>query len=147
MPKRDKTRIKRDCRTEEEKAADRARGLALLYAKLHAPPDPPVDAARKFLHSFFAEESWEDAREQIASLAAVNTRSILAGLAGIEALLADPPTGPYVLQNLVWWVAGREEEGLTEAGATAWLREVAEMVREVLGDKQPPRLGGLEEKP
>ncbi len=126
---------------EEEKAAERARLYAFFYAKLHAPPEPPVDAARKFLHSYFVDDSWEEARERITSLAAHNTRSILAGLAEIEALLADPPTGPYVLQNLVWWEAQREEEGLTEAGATAWLREVAEMVRDVLGDKQPPRLG------
>lgn len=140
MPKRDKTRLRRDHRTEEEKAADRERGLALIYARLHGPPQPPMQVARKFLFFTF-NEPYTDPWERIAGFAAGNPRSILEALVSIEALLADPPSGPYVLQDLVWWVAGQEEEGLTEESAVAWLRGVTEGIRERLGDKQPPRLG------
>ena len=58
----------------------------MLYVKLQAPP--PLDATRKFVCSYF-DNSEEDFREEVARLAAVNPYSILAGLAGIEALLVD----------------------------------------------------------
>ena len=41
---------------------------------------------------------------------------------------------------MVTWDANKGLENPTDEGAKVWLREVAEMVREVLGDKQPPRL-------
>jgi len=131
----DNTGNKSESRTEEE----RARVRAMLQAKLNAPPDPPLEAAKKFFNTFFSDESWEEAREGIASLAAFNPRSILAGLAGVEGLLADPPAEPGVLSDLVAWEANWVLDDPSDEGAKVWLREVAEMVREVLGDKQPPR--------
>lgn len=124
----------------EEKAAEQARVYALLYAKLHAPPDPPLEATRNFVHHFFSDDSWEEAREDIARRSVEYPRTVLAGLAGIEGLLANPPAEQAVLYNLVMWDANKGlDDDPTDEGAAAWLREVAEMVREVLGDKQPPR--------
>jgi hypothetical protein len=123
-----------------ENGAERERVRAMLQAKLNAAPALPLDAAARFLRSFFADDSWEEAKEAIAALAAINSRFILAGLAGIEGLLADPPDKQGVLYNLVMWDANTGlDHNPTDEGAKAWLKEVAEMVREVLGDKQPPR--------
>ena len=118
---------------------EQERVRAMLQAKLNAPPAPPLEAAGEFLSCFFADDSWEEAEESIADLAATNTRFILAGLAGIEGLLADPPAEQGVLYNLVMWDANTNLHSPTDEGAAAWLREVAEMVRGVLGNKQPPR--------
>ncbi len=113
---------------------------AMLRAKMDAPPAPPLEAAAKFLRSFFADNNWEEAEEELVSRVTINPRSVLAGLAGMEGLLADPPAEEGVLYNLVMWDANKGlDYDPTDAGATAWLQEVAEMVREILGDKQPPR--------
>lgn len=128
---------KSEGKTEEEQAQVRA----MLQAKLNAPPDPPLEAAAKFLRSFFADDSWEEAKERLTKLASRNTRAILAGLAGVEGLLADPPAEKGALYDLVMWDANTSlDHNPTDEGAAIWLKEVAEMVREVLGNKQPPRL-------
>ncbi len=126
-------------KSENKTEEDRARVRAMLQAKFNAPPAPPLEAAAKFFRSFFSDETWEEAREGIASQVASNPRSVLAGLAGVEGLLADPPAEPGVLFEMVSWDANKPLENPTDEAAKAWLREVAEMVREVLGDKQPPR--------
>lgn len=127
---------KSESRTEEE----RARVRAMLQAKLNAPPDPPLEAAKKFFNAFFSDEDWEESKERLTKRVALNPHAVLAGLAGVEGLLADPPAEPGVLFEMVSWDANKPLEDPTDAGAKVWLREVAEMVREVLGDKQPPRL-------
>lgn len=113
---------------------------AMLQAKLNAPPDPPLEAARKFFNAFFSDEDWEEAKERLTKRAALNPRSVLAGLVGVEGLLAYPPAESGVLFEMVAWDANWVLEDKTDDGAKAWMREVAEMVREVLGSKQPPRL-------
>ena len=68
-------------------------------------------------------------------------RATLAGLASVEGLLADPPAEKGILYDLVMWDANTSlDHNPTDEGAAIWLEEVAEMVREVLGDKLPPRL-------
>ena len=119
-------------RTEEE----RARVQAMLQAKLNAPPAPPLEAAQKFFRSYFSDESWEEAKKGLTSQTADNPRT---GLAGVEGLLANPPAKQGILFDLVAWDANWVLEDPSDEGATVWLREVAEMVRGVLGDKQPPR--------
>lgn len=129
------TENKAETRTQEEQVRVRA----MLQAKLNAPPAPPLEAATKFLRIFFADNSWEEAKEDIFSQSAENPRSVLAGLAGVEGLLAYPPAEPGVLLDLVLWDANTGLDDPSDAGAKAWLGEVAQMVREVLGNKQPPR--------
>ena len=118
---------------------EQARVRAMLQAKLNAPADSPQEATAKFFRSFFADSSWKEAQEDISSQSAENPRSVLAGLAGVEGLLAHPPTEPGVLLDLVLWDANTGLENPSDESAMVWMREVAEMVREVLGDKQPPR--------
>ena len=118
---------------------EQTRVRAMLQAKLDAPPSPPLEAAKKFFNAFFSDEDWEEAKERLAKRTSLNSRSVLAGLAGIEGLLAAPPAERGVLFEMVTWDANWVLEDKTDEGAKVWMREVAEMVREVLGDKQPPR--------
>ena len=126
---------KSEGKTEEEQAQVRA----MLQAKLNAPPLPPLEAAKKFFNAFFSDEDWEEAKERLVKRASLNPRSVLMGLAGIEGLLVAPPAERGVLFEMVAWDANWVLEDKTDEGAKVWMREVAEMVREVLGDKQPPR--------
>jgi hypothetical protein len=64
----------------------------------------------------------------------------LEDLAGIEALLASSSNEPGVLADLVAWDANWVLDDPSDEGAKRFLREVAEMIREVLADKAPPRL-------
>ena len=122
--------------TRNDKAKDTRE---MLQTRLNAPPAPPVEAAGKFFRAFFADDSWEEARERIIKLAGFNPRSIIAGLTGIESLLAYPPAKRGVLLDLVLWDANEPLANPSDESAKSWMREVVEMVREVLGDKQPPR--------
>ena len=52
----------------------RAQLRAVFQAKLNAPPAPPLEAATNFFRSFFADNSWDEAKERLTKLASRNTR-------------------------------------------------------------------------
>lgn len=110
-------------------------------AALNATPALPLEAARNFLQTYFSDNSLPEARQQMNSMMTVNIRPLLAGLTGIEALLSNPPTEKGVLSHLVAYDANWVLDDPSDEGAKVWLREIAELIREVLGDKQPPRPG------
>jgi hypothetical protein len=111
---------------------------AWLQARLDEPPPPPLEATRAFLRSYVADaDGLAEIHAQIARLAAVNPRSIVRALQGIEALLADRPTDG-TLARLVAWDGNRALADHSDVGAAAWLRELAASLRSVLGDHQPP---------
>lgn len=106
-----------------------------LRARLHAPPDPPIEATRKFLQSFLSEASFfEDVRRDVADMLTVNARPILEGLAGIEGLLENPPEEGELLM-LVAYDANWVLEDRSAEGAKAWLRELGQVLREELQKK------------
>ena len=72
---------------------------------------------------------------------AVNDRTLIAGLAGIEALLAEPPADEGALARMIGWEVGWVLPDESDAGARAWLRSLADMLREELGDRAPPARG------
>ena len=92
-----------------------------------------LDAARKFLHIYYADTvSVEETRRHLVSTAAMNPRTILEGLAGIEALLAQPPA-PGTLSRLVAIDANENIDDPSDEGARIWLQEAAQLARDVIG--------------
>ena len=107
--------------------------LARLRADLNRPPDPPLEATRKFLQSYVLDEqSRQSLRAQVRYIAGINTRTLREGLAGIEGLLANPPAEEGVLARLAACDAGKVLDDPSDAGAKAWLQEIAGMLREEL---------------
>jgi hypothetical protein len=111
---------------------DREEIMARLRERLNAPPDPPLEATRKFLQSYCLDSSMESLLAQVRYMAGVNTVTLRAGLAGIEGLLANPPAEEGVLRRLVECDAGKFLDDPTDAGARVWLEEIARILREEL---------------
>lgn len=108
-----------------------------LRARLHAPSDPPIEATRKFLQSYCSDAgTLEEVRRSVADMLAINTRTVEEGLAGIEALLADPPAEAGTLLSLVAYDANWRLEDHTDEGAKRWLEEMARLLREELEKKK-----------
>ncbi len=112
---------------------------ARFLARLKEPPPSPLEATRTFLRGYASDANGiEEIHDEIARAAVVNPRGIVRALEGIEALLAHPP-GEGTLARLVAWDGNRALADPGDDGATAWLRDMAEYIRGVLGDRQPPR--------
>lgn len=107
--------------------------LQYFRDRLQQPPEPPLEATRKFLMSYCADkDSMEDIEGHVALMTTINTRTLEAGLAGMEGVLANPPPEGTLAQIIAWevgWVLADE----SEESARAWLRELADMVRKHLG--------------
>ena len=111
----------------------------ILKAKLNAPPSPPFEEARQFLRRYWGDEGILDAiRVQMEDTISFNPKLVVHGLQAIETLLADPPADGTLL-DMVLWDANHPLDDPNEESAKTWLREMAEFVRDVLGDKQPLR--------
>ena len=103
-----------------------------LLRGLNSRADPPVEATRKFVQNYCADEdSLESIRSRIRRMTAVNKRTLLAGLAGIEGLLANPPQ-EGVLARLVATDAGWVLDDPSDSGAREWLKGIGQMLREEL---------------
>jgi hypothetical protein len=115
---------------------------ARLRARLEAQRrQPPLQVASRFLRGFCSDAlHMEEVREDMIDTKATNPYTLQEGLAAIEALLANPPSEEGTLATLVMWEANWGiDEDPTDAGATVWLGEMAELIRDVLGNDQPPR--------
>jgi hypothetical protein len=113
--------------------SDKDEFLARVRAELNKPPAPPLEATREFLVSYCLDEpTLESLRASVRYMASVNTRTLRAGLAGIEGLLANPPSEERVLVRLVEYDAAKVLDDPTDAGAKAWLERIARIVREEL---------------
>jgi hypothetical protein len=98
----------------------------------------PLEQVRSLLRAHFADaDSFADAAADLRGLAAVNTRSLWRNLAALDAVLADPPTdgslATVVAVDGNWVLADP-----TDAGAVAFLREVSDLHRQILGPGSPP---------
>jgi hypothetical protein len=98
-------------------------------------PEPALDAVRKFLQTFFYDADLAEVGRILTNLVEVDDRAPVRGLAGLDALLADPPSDG-TLARLVAFDANLSLDDPSDAGALLWLRSVAEMVREVLAKRR-----------
>lgn len=99
----------------------------------------PLEATRKFLQSYVLDNYWEDIRREIEYMMRINPSTVIRGLHGIEDLLADPPKEEGTLNYLVACEASWVLDEPNDQNSAIWLRELAEFIRDVMGDKQPPR--------
>ena len=112
----------------------------VVEAHLNAPPPPPLETTRKFLGIYFADAAGlEEIRETLNRRVTANPAGTLSYLAAIEALSADPPDEEGVLSEMVAWDGNWVLDDPSDEGARQFLREVAEMIRDVLGEQAPPR--------
>lgn len=99
----------------------------------------PLEATREFLQSYVLDNDWEDIRRAIERMMKINPRTVLGGLHGIEDLLADPPKEEGTLNYLVACEASWVLDEPNDENSAIWLHQLAEFIREVMGDEQPPR--------
>lgn len=99
----------------------------------------PLEATREFLQSYVLDNDWEDIRREIEDMMKFNPWTVISGLHGIEDLLTDPPKEEGTLNYLVACEASWVLDEPNDENSARWLHELAEFIREVMGDKQPPR--------
>lgn len=98
----------------------------------------PLEATREFLHGYVDDNDWEDIRREIEDMMKFNPWTVIKGLNGIESLLANLPE-EGVLTYLVACDANWVLDEPNDENSARWLHQLAEFIREVMGDKQPPR--------
>ncbi|WP_433380359.1 hypothetical protein ACQPZX_15185 [Actinoplanes sp. CA-142083] len=99
---------------------------------------PPMETVRSFLATEIGDAAdLEEARDNLAQLAQVNIRSHQRELWALERVIADPPAEPGALAHLVAWDANWVLDDTSDAAALQFLREVAQMLREVI-EAAPP---------
>lgn len=107
-----------------------------LKKMLNAPPDPPLKACREFLQIYCSDaDSIESIRRAVVRMIKLNPRTVLAGLAGIEGVLAHTPAEKGILASIVSYDAGWVLDDPSDEGAKMWLRDLAQLLREELADK------------
>ncbi|MFI5896565.1 hypothetical protein ACIA5D_41340 [Actinoplanes sp. NPDC051513] len=100
--------------------------------------EPPLETVRGFLATEIGDAAdFEEARDSLAQLAQVNIRSHQRELWALERVIADPPAEPGALARLVAWDANWVLDDTSDAAALQFLREVAQMLREVI-EAAPP---------
>ncbi len=115
--------------------SDLPEALRARLAELDA--TPPLETVRDFLGGNVADaENLDEIRADQQRLARVATRGIRRDLAALEALLADPPATPGTLARLVGWEGNWVLADPTDAGAARFLRELAQLLREVLDEAE-----------
>ncbi|GIM96883.1 hypothetical protein [Paractinoplanes toevensis] len=99
---------------------------------------PPLETVRSFLGAYFNDaDSFEEVRAHLRRLAQSNIRSHQEDLYALDAVIADPPTGSNVLNHLVAWDANWVLDDPSDASSLEFLREVAQMLREVIAEAPP----------
>ena len=99
--------------------------------------EPPFETVRLFLGTEFADSSFAEARRRFEQKAQYNVRSSQRDLWALEQVIADPPAEPGALSRLVAWDANWVLDDESDEGALQFLREAAQMLREVI-DSAPP---------
>jgi hypothetical protein len=108
-----------------------------FQTRLNAPMLPPLDATAKFLRIYCADAAdMEEIRQHLTRMAAINQRTILQGISGIEALIDSPPSENGTLADLVSWEANWVLEQPDDEGAKDWLRTILQLAQDVLKSQQ-----------
>lgn len=87
-------------------------------------------------------DSFDEVRTDLDRMIKLNPRTILAGLAGLESLLANPPAENEILSHLVAIDANWPLNDPSDEGAMEWMRQMVALIRDALGDLQPPPFEG-----
>ena len=96
----------------------------------------PLETVRSFLSGDVADaDGLDELRADLQQTAQVTTRGIRRDLAAIEALLADPPA-PGTLAQFVGMYGNWVLDDPSDAGAAQFLRELAQMLREVIDEAE-----------
>jgi hypothetical protein len=96
----------------------------------------PLDRVREFLTSFVLDaESLDEVRADLRRTAHFNTMRHHGDLAALDAVVAEQYP-PGTLARLVGWEANWVLDDPSDAGAKQFLRELALMLREVIGEAE-----------
>ena len=97
---------------------------------------PPLDRVREFLGSFVLDaDNLDEVRADLRRTAHFNTMRHHGDLAALEALLHEEHP-PGTLARLVGWEANWVLDDPSDAGAAQFLRELAQMLREVIDEAE-----------
>jgi hypothetical protein len=111
----------------------------VYFAKIKSPITSAMDEIIHFLRSFSDSDGIEEVKREIKWLSENSTQSLIKNLNSLENLLNNPPKEKGDLAEIVAWEANWVLVDPSDEGAKKWLREVAELIRDALGDKAPPR--------
>jgi hypothetical protein len=112
---------------DRSELADRLRSHA---AKQDA--KPPLETLETFLATEFGDAlSFEEVRTGLEQLAQVSILSHRRVLRALDAVIADPPMDG-TLAHLVGWEGNWVLDDPSDAGALQFLRDVADMLREII---------------
>ncbi|MCA9538851.1 MAG: hypothetical protein KC620_08180 [Myxococcales bacterium] len=113
---------------------------AELRRRLQAAQPPPLEVARSFVSYHLSDAcSLEEARESIEATALLWHRQMTRDLQSIETLIANPPQEEGILGSLIAFDANWVLDDPSDAGALAFLVQLAKMLRETLGVGTSPR--------
>jgi hypothetical protein len=97
----------------------------------------PLESIREFLGGYVADaESLDEIRTDLRRLARSTTRSVYRYSAAFQAFLANPPAEPGTLARLVAWEGNWVLDDPTDAGAAAFLRSLADLLRGVIDETE-----------
>jgi hypothetical protein len=100
----------------------------------------PLETVRRFLGGYVADaESLDEIRADLEQLAQTSTGSIRRNAAAIETLLAEPPSPPGTLARLVGSEGNWVLEDPSDAGAAAFLRDLARLLRTAIDEAESQR--------
>ena len=97
---------------------------------------PPLEKVRSLLRSHVADtDGWSEIRDELEITSQHSTRPLRQGLEAIETVLTEEELPPGTLLRMVAGDAGQPlDDDPTDAGAAAFLRELAGLIRSVLDE-------------
>jgi len=99
---------------------------------------PPLEIVRSYLASYYSDAAdLDEVRAIQQQLAQINIRSHQERLSALEAVIADPPPEPGTLSRLVAWDANWVLDDESDAAALQFLRDAAQLLREVIATAPP----------
>lgn len=102
---------------------------------------PPLDKAREFLGTYLSDAvSLDEAREDVRRTAAWGTWNLKLELRALDRVL-DEPQVPGVLMRMVASDANWVLDDLSDEAAAAFLRQIADMLRDVIAEADTRRSG------
>jgi hypothetical protein len=112
----------------------------IYLAEIKSTITSEMDNVIHFLRVFSDADSMEEIKKEIDWLSQYSLKSLVEDLESLESLLDKLPKEEGDLAEIVAWEANWVLDDPTDEGAKKWLRDLAEIIRDALGDKAPPRV-------